>query len=75
MTQTKFAAVRKVVAIVAIVIGVSLLALPLTSPSGVPLIFLFIGRFHPLVLHFPIVLSLLALVVELLRLLIFKRSC
>ena len=64
---------RKVVAIVAIVIGVSLLALPLTSPSGVPLIFLFIGRFHPLVLHFPIVLSLLALVVELLRLLIFKR--
>jgi uncharacterized membrane protein len=47
--------------------------LPLTSPSDWPLFFLFIGRFHPLVLHFPIVLSLLALAVEGLRLLIFKR--
>lgn len=73
MTQTKFAAIRRVVAIVAVLVGLALLALPLTSPSGVPLILLFIGRFHPLVLHFPIVLSLLALAVELLRRLVFKR--
>jgi uncharacterized membrane protein len=73
MTQTRFAAGRKWIALVAVLVGVALLVLPLTSPTGVPLIFLFVGRLHPLVLHFPIVLSLLALCVELLRLFVFRR--
>jgi hypothetical protein len=60
MTQTKLDARRKVIAVVTVLAGGALLALPFTSPGAVPLIFLFVGRFHPLVLHFPIVLSLIA---------------
>jgi len=67
MTRIKLDARRKVVAVVVVLAGVALLALPFTSPGGVPLIFLFFGRFHPLVLHFPIVLSLIALSVEITR--------
>lgn len=40
------------------------LALPLYRPAEVPFLFLFIGRLHPLILHFPIVLIILALLFE-----------
>jgi uncharacterized membrane protein len=73
MTEIKLAARRKVVALVVVMAGAVLLVLPFTSPGGAPLIFLFLGRFHPLVLHFPIVLSLLALLVEVSRRFFFRR--
>ena len=44
-----------------------LLALPFYRPAEVPFFFLFLGRFHPLILHFPIVLIVLALLFELAR--------
>jgi uncharacterized membrane protein len=44
--------------------AVLLLALPFYRPSDVPVLFQFIGRLHPLVLHFPIVLILVVLAVE-----------
>lgn len=72
MTQTRFAVRRRVVAVIVVLVGSALLLLPFTSPEGAPLILLFIGRFHPLVLHFPIVLSLLALFSELLRRFLWK---
>lgn len=72
MTQSRFAARRRVVAVVVVLVGAALLLLPFSQPEGAPLIFLFIGRFHPLVLHFPIVLSLLALISELLRRFLWK---
>lgn len=40
------------------------LALPFVRLSQVPSVLLFLGRLHPLVLHFPIVLIILALLVE-----------
>lgn len=40
------------------------LALPFYRPGQIPFLFLFIGRFHPLILHFPIVLIILALLFE-----------
>jgi len=48
-------------------IGGLLLSLPFFRPSEVPFFFLFLGRFHPLILHFPIVLMVLALLFELAR--------
>lgn len=45
-------------------IGVVFLALPFLRPDEVPFLFLFIGRLHPLILHFPIVLIILALLFE-----------
>lgn len=47
--------------------GGLLLSLPLYRPVDVPFFFLFLGRFHPLILHFPIVLIVLALLFELAR--------
>lgn len=47
------------------VTGGLLLSLPFFRPSDVPFFFLFLGRFHPLILHFPIVLIVLALLFEL----------
>ncbi|MBA4053986.1 MAG: cytochrome C [Marivirga sp.] len=44
--------------------GLLLLALPYYRPADIPVIFLFIGRLHPLILHFPIVLIILALLFE-----------
>ncbi len=44
--------------------GLSLFALPYFHPADPPLILLFIGRLHPLVLHFPIVLIILSLLLE-----------
>lgn len=42
-----------------------LLALPLIRTENAPLFFLFLGRFHPLILHFPIVLIILVVMLEL----------
>ena len=58
---------RPAVFIAAFVPAVLLLALPLYRPTNVPFLFLFFGRFHPLVLHFPIVLIILALLFEIAR--------
>ena len=44
--------------------AILLLALPFYRPTEVPIFFLLIGRFHPLILHFPIVLIILALLFE-----------
>lgn len=46
-------------------LGFAFLALPLFKPVEVPYLFLFLGRLHPLILHFPIVLVILALLFEL----------
>jgi uncharacterized membrane protein len=40
------------------------LTLPFLRPGEVPFLFLFIGRLHPLILHFPIVLIILTLLFE-----------
>jgi uncharacterized membrane protein len=45
-------------------IGLLFLALPFFRPAEVPVLFLFAGRLHPLVLHFPIVLIILAFLFE-----------
>ena len=44
--------------------GLLFLALPFFRPVEVPFLFLFVGRLHPLILHFPIVLIILALLFE-----------
>jgi uncharacterized membrane protein len=44
-----------------------LLALPFYTPGDVPYALLLVGRFHPVILHFPIVLIILAFILELLR--------
>lgn len=46
-------------------VGLAFLTLPFFRPAEVPFLFLFIGRLHPLILHFPIVLIILALLFEL----------
>lgn len=46
------------------VVGALFLVLPSLRPAEVPVFFLFLGRLHPLVLHFPIVLIILALLFE-----------
>lgn len=46
-------------------LGLAFLALPFFRPAEVPFLFLFVGRLHPLILHFPIVLIILALLFEL----------
>ena len=58
---------RPAVFIAAFVPAILLLALPLFRPAEVPFLLLFFGRFHPLVLHFPIVLIILALLFEVAR--------
>jgi len=44
--------------------GLAFLVLPLFRPVEVPFALLFVGRLHPLFLHFPIVLIILALLFE-----------
>jgi uncharacterized membrane protein len=46
------------------IIGFLFLVLPFFRPAEVPFLFLFLGRLHPLILHFPIVLIILALLFE-----------
>ena len=55
---------RPALVIILFVTGILFLALPFFRPVEVPFFFLFIGRLHPLILHFPIVLIILALLFE-----------
>jgi uncharacterized membrane protein len=55
---------RQALIIALFFIGAVLLVLPFYRPADVPLFFLFVGRLHPLILHFPIVLIILALLFE-----------
>lgn len=64
--DTYKSSVRQPALIVALfVIGLVFLALPFFRPAETPFFFLFVGRLHPLILHFPIVLIILALLFEL----------
>ncbi|HUQ64527.1 MAG TPA: c-type cytochrome domain-containing protein [Flavitalea sp.] len=47
--------------------AILLLILPFYTPGDVPFVLLMVGRFHPVILHFPIVLIILVLILELLR--------
>lgn len=47
-----------------LVLSLGFLLLPLLEPVEMPLFFLWLGRFHPLIVHFPIVLILLASLLE-----------
>lgn len=58
---------QPVIVALAFIIATILAALPAFRPDDVPVFLLMVGRFHPLVLHFPIVLVVLALVAELVR--------
>lgn len=48
-------------------IGISFLILPFLKPESAPIFLLMLGRFHPLVLHFPIVLIIITLLFEVLN--------
>jgi len=56
--------IRNPITISLLFFGLFLLALPLFKPEDAPLFFLFLGRFHPLILHFPIVLIILVALLE-----------
>jgi uncharacterized membrane protein len=58
---------RLALAVIFFVPAVILLALPFYTPGDVPYLMLTIGRFHPVILHFPIVLIIVAMILELLR--------
>lgn len=58
---------RSALAVTLLLPALLLLALPFYKPSDVPYALLMIGRFHPVILHFPIVLIILAFILELLR--------
>lgn len=45
-------------------LSLAFLILPYLKPKDFPVLFLWLGRFHPLVVHFPIVFVLLALLLE-----------
>ena len=47
--------------------GILLLMLPFYRPGEVPSVLLLFGRLHPLILHFPIVLTIISLLFELAR--------
>ena len=55
---------RPALVLTLLIVALLLLALPLYRPTEVPFLFLFVGRLHPLILHFPIVLIILALLFE-----------
>lgn len=57
---------RPALIVILFLTGLLFLALPFFRPDEVSFLFLAIGRLHPLILHFPIVLIILALVFELL---------
>lgn len=58
---------RPALIIILFLTGLLFLALPFFRPAEISFLFLAIGRLHPLILHFPIVLIILALVFELLN--------
>ena len=64
MNHSRLTFRRPALVVTLFVIGSLLLALPFFRPEGVPFVFLFLGRLHPLILHFPIVLIILALLFE-----------
>jgi uncharacterized membrane protein len=64
LTNLKLTSRRSALVIALFTIGLFFLALPFFRPVEVPFLFLFIGRLHPLILHFPIVLIILALLFE-----------
>lgn len=65
---------RTALAVMLLLPALLLLALPFYKPGDVPYSLLMIGRFHPVILHFPIVLIILALILELLRRLNVMKS-
>ena len=64
MSNLKLTLRRLALVLVLFATGLLFLALPFFRPDEVPFIFLFVGRLHPLILHFPIVLIILALLFE-----------
>jgi uncharacterized membrane protein len=58
---------RVALAVFLFVPAMLLLALPGYKPVELPYLLLMIGRFHPVILHFPIVLIIVALLLEILR--------
>lgn len=58
-------AIKSLTIVVSIILAIVLVLLPVLPEIQLATPFLFVGRFHPLVLHFPIVLTVLALVLEL----------
>jgi uncharacterized membrane protein len=50
-----------------LIAGILLLLIPFYKPGQLPVFFLFLGRLHPLILHFPIVLIVLSLLLEVLH--------
>lgn len=58
---------RVALAVFLFVPALLLLALPRYKPVELPFVLLMIGRFHPVLLHFPIVLIIVALLLEVLR--------
>lgn len=63
--MTNFTRFRRPALIITLFLtGLLFLALPFFRPVEVPFLLLFIGRLHPLILHFPIVLIILALLFE-----------
>lgn len=56
--------IRPVIIMALFAAGLILLGLPYVHLVDVPAILLWLGRFHPLIVHFPIVLVLLALLFE-----------
>ena len=64
MNEVKLTFRRSGLVLALFIIGALLLLLPLFRPQEVPYVFLFIGRLHPLILHFPIVLIILAFLFE-----------
>ena len=64
MTNLKLTFRRQGLILALFITGLLFLALPFLKPAEVPFLFLFVGRLHPLILHFPIVLIILALLFE-----------
>ncbi|HTE31187.1 MAG TPA: c-type cytochrome domain-containing protein, partial [Chryseolinea sp.] len=64
MSDSNLSSTRKLLIVVLFVAGLSFLAIPYIRPDNVPVLLLFLGRLHPLILHFPIVLIILALALE-----------
>lgn len=64
MNDSRLTFRRPALVIILFVTGLLLLLLPFFRPEEVPFIFLFVGRLHPLILHFPIVLIILSLIFE-----------
>lgn len=64
MSTLKLSFRRPALILFLFVIGLLFIFLPFYRPADVPFFLLFLGRLHPLILHFPIVLIILALLFE-----------